>query len=110
MADRFIQLEIFLRGHRFGADFSESLQVVGIFAVDDDRSVPSGLMHDVWCRCVFDMMDLPHIAGDDQDLVGLKLHERGWWDKAVYSNRAPFDLPQDVVHFLDTRDTFKRYT
>ena len=68
----------------------------------------SGLVHDVRRRRVFNVLDLPHVAGDHQHLIGLKFHERRWRNETVHCHRAPFDLGQNVIHLFDTRDAFKR--
>src|SRR4030095_16718018 len=65
-------------------------------------------MHNVRRRRVFDMMDLAHVARDDQHLVSLKFHERRRRDKSIHSYRAPSNLLQNVVHLLNARDTLKR--
>src|SRR5438045_9739808 len=54
-------------------------------------------------------MDLAHVARDYQHLVRLEFHERGRRNEPVHCYRAPFDLTQDIVHFLDARDALKRY-
>src|SRR4029077_13087234 len=53
-------------------------------------------------------MDLPHVARDYQYFVGLELHERRRRNETVHRYRAPLDLGQNVVHFFDTRNAFKR--
>ena len=53
-------------------------------------------------------MDLPHVARDDQNLVGLKFHERRRRNKSIDRDRAPADLAEDVVHFFDARDALER--
>src|SRR5436305_11323199 len=70
--------------------------------------MPGRHMHDTGRRCVFDVMDLAHVARDNQDLVSLEFHERCWWNKAVHSHRAPANLRQNIVHLLNARDTIKR--
>ena len=72
-------------------------------------SVPGRFMNDIRRRSVFDMMDLPHVAGDNEYLVSLELHESGWRDEAIYGDRAPINFPQDIVHFLDAWNPLKRY-
>ena len=66
------------------------------------------LVHDVGRGRVLDMMDLPHVTRDHQDLVGLKFHERCRWNKTVDGNCAPLDLRKNIVHLLNARDAFKR--
>ena len=107
MPDGFIQFEVLLRLHRFRADFAEALQVARVFLIDDDRRVPGGFVHDVGRRGVFDVMDLAHVAGDHQHLVGLEFHESRRRNKAVDRDRAPADAAEDVVHFLDARDALE---
>ncbi len=70
--------------------------------------MPGRFVHDVRRRRVFDVMDLPHVARDHQDLVSLKFHERRRRNKSVHRYRAPVDLGKDVVHFLNARDALKR--
>ncbi len=65
-------------------------------------------MDDVRRGRVFDVMDLAHIAGDHQDLVGLKFHESGRWYESVNRHRAPADPAENIVHFLDPRNTLER--
>src|ERR1043166_6059751 len=52
-------------------------------------------------------MDLAHVTCDDQDLVGLKFHERGWRNESIHGHRAPADLAEDLVHLLDPRNAFE---
>src|SRR5205823_6381421 len=52
-------------------------------------------------------MDLPHVARDNKNFVGLKFHERRWRNKTVHGHRAPADLGENVVHLLNTRNTLK---
>ena len=75
--------------------------------IDDDRSVPGRLMHNVGCRRVFDVMDLAHVARDHQDLVGLKFHERRWRNKPVHRHRPPANLREDIVHLFNARDALE---
>ena len=100
MPDRFIELEILLRLHRFRADFAETLEIIGVFPIDNDRRVPGGFVHDVGRGRVFDVMDLAHVARDHEDLVGLEFHERRRRNKPVHRHRAPADLAEDLVHLL----------
>src|SRR5678815_988655 len=93
----------------FGADFTKTLQIVGVFTINDNRRVPGRFMDDIWRGSVFDVMDLPHVAGDHEYLVSLKFHESGWRDEAIYGDAAPIDFPQDIVHFLDAWNPLKRY-
>src|SRR5882724_13266135 len=53
------------------------------------------------------MMDLAHVARDDEDLVGLEFHERRRRNETIHRHRAPADLAQDVVHLLDARNPFE---
>ena len=108
MPNRLIQLEIFFRRHRFRADFSKALQIFRVFAIDNDRRVPGGLVNNVRRRRVFDVMDLAHVARDHQHLVGLEFHERRRRNKAVHGHRAPANLRQNIVHLLNARDAIKR--
>ncbi len=101
MPDRFVELEILFRRHRLGAHFAETLQIVGVFAIDNDRCVPGRFVHDVGRGRVFDVMQLTHVARDHEHLVGLEFHEGRRRNKAVNRDRAPADLAQDVVHLAD---------
>ena len=67
-----------------------------------------GFVHDVGRRRVFDVMDLPHVARDHEDFVGLEFHESGRRDEAIHRHRAPADLAEDVVHLADARDALER--
>ncbi len=58
-------------------------------------------VHNVGRGCVFDVMDLSHIARDDQYLVGLKFHECRRRNESIDGDRAPSDLRENVVHLLD---------
>ena len=53
-------------------------------------------------------MDLAHIARDHQDFVGLEFHERRRRNEPVYRHRPPVDSSEDVIHFLDPRNSFER--
>src|SRR6202035_1670109 len=55
-----------------------------------------------------DVVDLPHVAGDHQNLVSLKFHKRGRRDEPVYCDRAPANLAEDIVHFLDPWNALER--
>src|SRR5438132_5006703 len=66
-----------------------------------------GLVHDVGRRRVFDVMDLAHVARDDEHLVSLEFHERRRRNKSVHRYRAPADLAEDVVHLLDPWNSFE---
>ena len=90
------------------ADFAEALQIIRIFAIDNDRRVPGRFVHDVGRRRVFDVMDLAHVARDDENLVGLEFHERRRRNESVHRDRAPADLAEDVVHLLDARNALER--
>ena len=68
--------------------------------IDDDRRVAGGFVHDVGRGRVFDVVDLTHVAGDHQHLVGLEFHESRRRNKSVHRDRAPADLAEDVVHLL----------
>ena len=107
MPDRFVELEILLRRHRFGAHFAETLEIIGIFAIDNDRRVPGRLVHDVGRGRVFDVMDLAHVARDHEHLVGLKFHERRRRNKPIHRHRAPADLAEDLVHLADPRNALE---
>jgi len=65
-------------------------------------------MHNVRRRGVFNVMDLAHVARDHENFVSLKFHERRRRNKSVHRDRAPFDLREDIVHFLNARDAFER--
>ncbi len=66
-----------------------------------------GLVHNVRRGRVFDVMDLAHVAGNHQHLVGLKFHERRRRNETVHRHRAPFDLCQDIVHLFNARDALE---
>ena len=108
MPNRLIQFEIFFRRHRFRADFSKALQIFRVFAIDNDRRVTGSLVNNVRRRCVFDVMDLAHVARDNQHLVSLEFHERRRRNKAVHGHRAPANLRQNIVHLLNARYAIKR--
>ncbi len=107
-ADRFVEFEIFLRLHRFRAHFAEALEVIGILAIDNDRRVARGFVHDVGRGRVFDVMDLAHVARDHEHLVGLEFHERRRRNESVHRHRAPADPAEDVVHLADARNALER--
>src|SRR5438552_17037971 len=67
-------------------------------------------MHDIGCGCVFDMMDLTHVARDHENFVSLKFHERRRRNKSVHCHRAPVDPAEDIVHLFDPRNTLERNT
>src|SRR5438067_2914295 len=98
------------RLHRFRTPFTESLQVIRVLAIDNNRRAPSRLVHDIGRGRVFDVMDLTHVARDHQNLVSLKFHERGRRNKSVHCHRAPIDLAEDIVHLFDSRNTLERNT
>src|SRR6516225_11873126 len=52
-------------------------------------------------------MNLSHVAGDHEHLVGLEFHEGRWRNKSVHGYRAPANLRQNVIHLLNARDTLK---
>ena len=70
--------------------------------------MPGRFVHDVRRGRVFDVMDLPHVARDHQDLVSLKFHKRRRRNKSVHRHGAPVDLCQNVVHLLNARDSLER--
>src|SRR6188472_4405095 len=70
--------------------------------------MPGSLVHNIRRRRVFDVMDLAHVARDDQHPVSLKFHERRRRDKAVHSHRAPANFRQNIVHLLNTRYAIER--
>jgi len=51
------------------------------------------------------VMDLPHVAGDYQHLIGLKFHGTppGGMKTVPLPTAPPLDLCQNVVHLFDTR-------
>ena len=108
MPDRFVELKVFSRLHCLRADLAKALQVIRILPIDNDRRVPGRFVDDVGRGRVFDVMDLAHVARDDQDLVSLKFHERRRRNETVHRHRAPLDLAQDVVHLLDARNALER--
>ena len=69
--------------------------------------MPGSLVDNIGRGRVFDMMDLSHVARDDQDFVSLKFHERRRRNKSVHRHCAPANLRQDVVHLLNARNTFE---
>ena len=69
--------------------------------------MPGGLVHNVRRWRVFDVMDLAHVARDNQHLVSLKFHERRRRNKPVHRHRAPANLREDIVHLLNARDALK---
>ena len=69
MPDRFVKLEVFLGRHRLRADLAETLQVIGVFLVDNDRRMPRRFVHDVGRGRVLDVIDLAHVARDHQHAV-----------------------------------------
>ena len=107
MPDRFVELEVLLRRHRLGAHFAETLEIVGIFAIDNDWCVPGRLVYDVWRGRVFNVMHLPHVARDHEHLVGLEFHEGRWRNEAVNRDRPPANPAEDLVHFTDPRNALE---
>ena len=91
----------------FAPIFAEALEVIRVFAIDNDRRVTGGFVHDVGRGRVFDVMDLPHVAGDHQNFVGLEFHERRRRNESVHRDRAPADLAEDIVHLFDARDAIE---
>ena len=69
--------------------------------------MPRRFVHDVGRRRVFDVMDLSHIARDNQNLVGLKFHESRRRNKSIDRDRTPADLAENVVHLLDARNALE---
>ena len=64
-------------------------------------------MDNVRRRRVFDVMDLPHVARDDQNFVGLEFHERRRRNKPVHRHSPPVNLGENVVHLLNARNALK---
>ena len=56
MPDGFVKFEVLLRRHRLRTYLAETLEIVGIFAIDNDRRMPRRFVHDVGRGRVFDMI------------------------------------------------------
>src|SRR4029078_6399346 len=107
MPDRLVKFEIPARLHCFRTHFTETLQVVRVLAIDNNRRVSGCLVHDIGRGCVFDVMDLTHVARDHENFVSLKFHERSRRNKSVYCHRAPIDRPENLVHLFDPRNALE---